>query len=89
MRKTFCDRCGAWCVNTTAHFGGHVEHTTSKGETVGIDEIESLDLCKACIEAAREFLGLKIYPQEKPMQMERDRAEYGPGVLVAAPAYEG
>ena len=70
VRKTFCDRCGAECVNTTGHFGGHVEHTTSKGETVGIDEIEPMHLCNACIDVAQALLGFRIRPQEmeKPLQ---------------------
>jgi hypothetical protein len=64
MRKTFCDRCGAECTNTTGHIGGHIEHTTSQGETVGIDEIASADLCRGCINDAVKFFHLKVMPQE-------------------------
>lgn len=64
MRRTFCDRCGGECVNTTGHFGGHVEHTTRQGEQVGFDEMPSVDLCRDCTAAVAEFAGLKVTPRE-------------------------
>ena len=71
MRRTFCDRCGGECVNTTGHLSGHVEHTTKRGEQVGFDEMPSVDLCKDCTTAVIEFAGLKVRPRE----LEKD----GPG----------
>lgn len=70
MRRTFCDRCGAQCVNTTGHVGGYVEHTTSQGQQVGTDELVPGDLCKDCTTAVIEFIGLKVVPREMEKQLQ-------------------
>ena len=84
MRKTFCDRCGAECINTTGHIGGHIEHSTRAGETVGVDELMSSDLCKTCTEATVKFLGLVLRPRE----LEKDGPGYS-GIVAGPPHYIG
>jgi hypothetical protein len=62
VRKTFCDRCGAECVNTIGRIWGSVDHQTKAGEHVGNDELRPTDLCKACMDWVVEALGLKLVP---------------------------
>lgn len=67
MRKTFCDRCGVQCVNTVVHLHGAIEHTTSRGENVGHDEIRPVELCDGCYGLVKELVGLTEIPQERDM----------------------
>ncbi len=65
MRRTFCDRCGAQCVNTTVRLHGAIEHSTSAGEQVGYDEIRPVEVCAACYRLVKKLLGLEEIPQER------------------------
>lgn len=70
MRKTFCDRCKAECVNTVGRFNGYVEHTTSGGEQVGMDEMKQVELCRICTNIACELLGIILQPRELEKALE-------------------
>jgi hypothetical protein len=58
MRKTFCDRCGGECINTTVILSVRQEHRTSDGAHVGEDEYKPLDLCNDCGALVKELVRL-------------------------------
>jgi hypothetical protein len=83
VRKIFCDRCGTECINTVAHLNGVVEHKTSQGEQVGMDEIKPVELCKLCFSVLADLLGLIVTPQEM------DRADVPMRAMNTAPLVGG
>lgn len=60
MQKTFCDKCGAECVNYKMIVQGHVEHSTSQGEEVGEDYLGRRELCRGCGEAMITAFGFTV-----------------------------
>jgi|SRR5215472_6185332 len=56
MKKTFCDVCDKQCVNTTFVLRvARLQHT-KKGEYVGDDEYQPIELCSECINVIKEFM---------------------------------
>jgi len=74
MRKTFCDGCGAECINTTVHLNGAVSHTTNQGEQVGYDDIKPVELCLDCFAPIQKALGMTVRPQEMDGPVRADYA---------------
>jgi hypothetical protein len=60
MRKTFCDRCEAECVNTVLVVRLHVQHTTRRHEFIDADEMTPAELCAACGELVKDALGPEL-----------------------------
>lgn len=57
MRKTYCDRCGEECHYRNGHLHLSEQHRTASGQEVGMDEYGPADLCGACIDLLREWVG--------------------------------
>ena len=62
MRKTFCDRCGAECVNFTAELHLAMTHTTNRGEHLDSEynEPKGKQLCATCTRSLEEWLGVSL-----------------------------
>lgn len=58
MRKTFCDLCGAECVNTSVTVSAETRQHTSRGEQVSYSYTKPAELCLACYRPVRDLLGL-------------------------------
>lgn len=56
MKRTFCDRCGKQCVNTTISVRIETLHHTSAGEFVGEDSNKPIEICKDCGREMEEFM---------------------------------
>jgi hypothetical protein len=74
MQKTFCDKCGAECVNYTARFSGIITHTTSQREEVGEDYLGQKELCKDCTEALAAAFGFMIRSRDDMLREKERRA---------------
>jgi hypothetical protein len=48
MKKTFCDRCGAQCVNTTVMVHIMTLHHTKDNTHVGEDQHDPAEICLNC-----------------------------------------
>jgi hypothetical protein len=72
MQKTYCDKCGAECVNYIARMYGSVQHTTSGGEQVAEDDIRALELCRGCFEplAAEYKIRVRTVEADGPLVAE-------------------
>jgi len=68
MKKTFCDRCGKQCVNTTVVISVRVVHHTKTGEYVGDDEHKPIEVCTDC-----EYELRQLFPQAFSM-IQKDEA---------------
>ena len=66
MRKTYCDGCGAECVNRVIVLQGSIQHHTNRGEQVGWDDLKPVELCQDCFEPIQKTLGIEIRPQDVP-----------------------
>jgi hypothetical protein len=67
MQRTFCDRCGVECVNTTAHVAISVRHHMKDGKYVGEDEYKPAELCASCLKELEEF-----FPQAFALRFGKD-----------------
>lgn len=56
MKKTFCDRDGKQCVNTTVIVSVRTIHHTADFQYVGSDEYKDIELCVECAALLRSFM---------------------------------
>jgi hypothetical protein len=84
MKKTFCDRNGEECVNTTVIISVRTVHHTKDGQYVGDDEHKPVEICLNCASEVEAVIpqAFALAPKDEMMMMEspvrevdHDRAE--------------
>lgn len=94
MQKTYCDRCGRWCVNYHANLRLDARHTTSTGLYVDSEERPSpIELCRPCTAELEAWFGKGLDLMSEAQAYERQRqavqdmplTEHPRGMITAHP----
>ena len=76
-KRTFCDRCGAQCVNTIIMLHIVTVHHMKDGTYVGEDEHKPIELCLNCADEVKALV-----PQAFEVRSKEPREEEA---MMAAP----
>ena len=81
VKKTFCDRCGSQCINTTVNITIVVVHHTKDLQYVGADEHKPIEVCLNCTDELRTLFpqAFILTPKDEMMMAEapvRDMGTY-------------